>query len=115
MIAKDGKPGYLVVEVLVDFKEEGVHVCQLAKLNGYKTFFQRRTGEDESGWISISEMQKFTHQIPAYQLTSNQLLGIKTACWELDPASTPLELLSCSVVTNHLRCLSEYGPSGGLA
>ncbi|MCO5572095.1 hypothetical protein L7F22_025846 [Adiantum nelumboides] len=104
MIAKDGKPGYLVVEVLVDFKEEGVQVCQLAKLNGYKTLFQRRTGEEQSGWISISEMRKFSHQIPAYQLTSDQVPGIKTACWELDPASTPLELLSgktpCTLLTN---------------
>ncbi|MCO5550230.1 hypothetical protein L7F22_003713 [Adiantum nelumboides] len=37
MIAKDGKPNYLVVKVLVDFEEEeDVQVCQLAKLNGYK-------------------------------------------------------------------------------
>ncbi|MCO5549183.1 hypothetical protein L7F22_002649 [Adiantum nelumboides] len=44
MVAKDGKPGYLVVEILVDFKEqEGVQVCQLAKLNGYRTLFQCRT------------------------------------------------------------------------
>ncbi|MCO5590689.1 hypothetical protein L7F22_044664 [Adiantum nelumboides] len=94
MIAKDGKPGYLVVEILVDFKEqEGVQVCQLAKLNGYKTLCQRRTGEEQLGWISILEMRKFSRQIPAYQLTSDQVPEKKTACW--DPASTPLELLSC--------------------
>ncbi|KAI5073890.1 hypothetical protein GOP47_0011903 [Adiantum capillus-veneris] len=95
MIAKDGKPGYLVAEILVDFKEEeGVQVCQLAKLNGYKTLFQRQAGEEHSVWIRTSDMRRFSHRIPAYYLTSDQVPGKEEGCWELDPASTPLELIS---------------------
>lgn len=93
--AKDGKSGYLVVEVLVGFKEEeGVQVCLLAKLDGYKTLFQRRAGEEHSEWIRTLALRRFSHQIPSYHLTSDKVPGIKEGCWELDPASTPLDLIS---------------------
>eukprot|EP00250_Pteridium_aquilinum_P012072 c20492_g1_i1 orf=613-3051(+) len=97
--AKDKKTGYIIVEVLTDFKEEeGVQVCQLEKLDGFKTLFQRRSGEEHLEWIHVtSDLRRFSHQVPAYRLTPAQVPGIKEGCWELDPASTPLELISAAV------------------
>lgn len=87
---KNGKTGYVMVEVLTNFEEEeGVQVCQLAKLDGFKTLFQQRTGEEHLEWIRTPDLRRFSHQVPAYRLKNDQVPGITEGSWELDPASTP--------------------------
>ncbi|KAH7433325.1 hypothetical protein KP509_07G063900 [Ceratopteris richardii] len=91
---KDENPRFMIVEVLSDFKDEGVQVLQLVKLEGYKSLFQRHPEGGYSEWIPASDMRRFSHQIPSYHLASDEVPGIKEGCWELDSASTPLELIS---------------------
>lgn len=85
---------YDMVEVLDDYDEEyGVSVIPLAKLVGFRTVFYRRDYPKEIRRILKEEMFRFSHQVPSYLLTGEEIKTIPRGCWELDPAATPLELL----------------------
>lgn len=92
---KDEKHGYDMVEVLAAFKEEvGVEVSILFKVEGFKTLFQGQPGEEHAKWVPPHELRRFSHQVPAHRLMVGQALGIQKDCWELDPASTPMYLIT---------------------
>eukprot|EP00249_Psilotum_nudum_P022264 c28445_g1_i1 orf=194-2638(+) len=90
----DDDRDYRMIEILTDFREEeGVNIAFLVKIEGFKTIFGRVDGHAQA-LISPKELFKFSHQVPAHRLTPDDVLGVPQGCWELDPASTPMELIS---------------------
>lgn len=85
---------YDMVEVLGDYSEEsGVRVAPLLKVCGFKTVFQTNPDQTKIWNVSREEMFRFSHQVPARVLTGEEGPNAPKGFWELDPASTPVELL----------------------
>ncbi|KAK9926633.1 hypothetical protein M0R45_023849 [Rubus argutus] len=85
---------YDMVEVLEDYNEErGVSIVPLAKVAGFKTVFRQHSDRSTMRTIPREEMFRFSHQVPYYLLTGLEGKNAPKGCLELDPASTPLELL----------------------
>ncbi|KAK0590901.1 hypothetical protein LWI29_032945 [Acer saccharum] len=85
---------YDMVEVLEDYNEAtGVTVVQLVKVPGFKTVFHRSSEQRQISIIPRKEMFRFSHRVPSYILTGEEGNNAPKGCLELDPASTPLELL----------------------
>ncbi|XP_068666731.1 uncharacterized protein [Aristolochia californica] len=91
---------YDMVEVLEDYNEEqGVSVTPLVKVAGFKTVFHRHMDPKEMQSIPREEMFRFSHQVPSWLLTGEEGVTAPKGCRELDPASTPLELLQVIMET----------------
>lgn len=80
------KHKYEMVEILSGFDEEvGVDVTSLVKVDGFKCVFQRT---EVARSIPMSELLRFSHQVPAKRLSGKEALNLPENCWELDPAAT---------------------------
>ncbi|XP_076915175.1 uncharacterized protein LOC143574446 [Bidens hawaiensis] len=91
--SKKGRKQFEMVEILDDYSEKvGVCVTPLAKLEGYKTVYQRNPNKNAVRVIPRKEMVRFSHQVPACVL-KGQGLNLPDGCWDLDPAATPEQLL----------------------
>ncbi|EEF51773.1 uncharacterized protein LOC8269220 [Ricinus communis] len=85
---------YDMVEVLEDYNEErGVPVAPLVKVAGFKTVFRRDPDTSKIKAIPREELFRLSHQVPSYFLTGQEGHTAPKDCWELDPASMPMELL----------------------
>ncbi|KAL5724845.1 hypothetical protein ACHQM5_008056 [Ranunculus cassubicifolius] len=85
---------YDMVEVVDEYNEEqGVSIVPLIKVAGFKTVFRRHFDPQKVKRIPREEMFRFSHQVPSYLLTGEEAQNAPQGCLELDPASTPLELL----------------------
>ncbi|OWM65497.1 uncharacterized protein LOC116214004 isoform X1 [Punica granatum] len=85
---------YDMVEVLEDYREDcGVTVAPLVKVPGFRAVFQKHLDPTKVRKIPREEMFRFSHQIPSHKLSGQEATHAPKGCWELDPASTPLELL----------------------
>lgn len=85
---------YDMVEVLEDYNEYlGVSIAPLVKVPGFKTVFRKHPDPRKIQTIPREEMFRFSHQVPSYFLTGHEARSPPKDCWELDPASTPMELL----------------------
>lgn len=85
---------YDMVEVLEDYSEEqGVNIAPLVKVAGFKTVFRKHPDPRKVWTIPRQEMFRFSHQVPSYFLMGDEAQSPPKDCWELDPASTPMELL----------------------
>ncbi|XVF08689.1 hypothetical protein REPUB_Repub07fG0025200 [Reevesia pubescens] len=85
---------YDMVEVLEDYNEQkGVAVAPLVKVPGFKTVFRKHSKPSKTWVIPREELFRFSHQVPSYFLTGQEGQNAPKGCLELDPASTPLELL----------------------
>lgn len=92
---------YDMVEVLEDYNEErGVNVAPLIKVAGFKTLFRKHPDPSKIRTIPREEMFRFSHQVPSYFFTGLEAHSPPKDCWELDPASTPLELLQVIAEAN---------------
>ncbi|XP_048136599.1 uncharacterized protein LOC115741587 [Rhodamnia argentea] len=89
----DVKHSYDMVEVIEDSsKEHGVTVAPLIKVCGLKTLFGKHPDPCKLWTIPREELFRFSHQVPAQLITGEEGANAPIGCWELDPASTPLEL-----------------------
>ncbi|XP_050375529.1 uncharacterized protein LOC126793132 [Argentina anserina] len=85
---------YDMVQVLEDYNEErGVSIVPLVKVANFKTVFRQHSDRSRIRTIPREEMFRFSHQVPYYLLTGDEGENAPKGCLELDPASTPLELL----------------------
>ncbi|KAI5404658.1 uncharacterized protein LOC127078366 [Lathyrus oleraceus] len=85
---------YEMVEVLDDYSEEhGLNVAPLSKVAGFKTVFRQNADSRKIRNIPREEMFRFSHQVPSYLLTGEEGENAPKGLLELDPASTPMELL----------------------
>ncbi|CAK9182733.1 unnamed protein product [Ilex paraguariensis] len=81
---------YDIVEVL-DGNKHCPKVSSLVRVNGFKSVFKApRSLQSSTGIMEIprGELARFSHQIPAFQLTG-EIDGYLRGCWELDHASVP--------------------------
>lgn len=91
---KEDKRGYDMVEIVAAFDEErGLQVTPLFKVAGFKTIFESKSGEGHVKWITPQEMRRFSHQVPAHRIVAGEVPRILVDCLELDPASTPMNLI----------------------
>lgn len=91
----DDNRGYDMVEIIANFDEKrGVQVAPLVKVVGFKTIFERKLGEEYLNWVSMHEIRRFSHQVPAHPIVAGAVPGIEVdCCLEIDPASTPMNLI----------------------
>ncbi|KAH7670250.1 DnaJ domain-containing protein [Dioscorea alata] len=90
---------YEMVEVLDDYNEhQGIYVMPLLKVAGFKNVFHRHLDYRKVRRIAKKDMFRFSHQVPAYVLTGKEAGNAPKGCLELDPASTPMELLQVITV-----------------
>jgi len=75
---------YILAEVL-EMSNGNTTVSCLTKVEGFSTVFKpEKKGESRSVMsVAKSDLIMFSHQIPAFRLTNDNLYGY----WELDPAS----------------------------
>ncbi|XP_043720182.1 uncharacterized protein LOC122667810 [Telopea speciosissima] len=80
---------YDVVEIL-ERNTLGTKVQFLVLVDGYKTVYKaaKKRGSTVTLEIPHRELLRFSHQVPAFQLTEEKN-GSLRGCWELDPASLP--------------------------
>ncbi|MCO5608333.1 hypothetical protein L7F22_062540 [Adiantum nelumboides] len=91
---RDDHRGYEMVEILATYDEKkGVKVAPLYKVAGFKTVFERKPGEQYMRWIPLLEIRRFSHQVPAHPVMVGKVSGIQADCLEIDPASTPMNLI----------------------
>ncbi|KAM7472724.1 hypothetical protein LguiA_010907 [Lonicera macranthoides] len=81
---------YDMVEVLDD-TVQSVEVSPLVRVTGFKSVFRDPRGQRSNTGVLViprSELGRFCHQIPAFQLTGEKE-GKLRGYWELDPAAVP--------------------------
>ncbi|XP_059302422.1 uncharacterized protein LOC132054428 [Lycium ferocissimum] len=81
---------YEIVEVIENSKDR-IKVSSMVRVNGFKSVFRSpRIQRSNPSILEIpkDEFGRFSHQIPAFQLTGEKG-GVLRGCWELDPASVP--------------------------
>ncbi|WCJ23564.1 DNAJ heat shock N-terminal domain-containing protein [Euphorbia peplus] len=85
---------YDVVEVLEE-NSFRIKVLFLEKVDGFKSVFkaQRKEGSPVTTDVFIVELLRFSHQIPAFRLTTEENGSLK-GFWELDPAALPIHFFA---------------------
>ncbi|XP_077234924.1 DNAJ heat shock N-terminal domain-containing protein [Tasmannia lanceolata] len=86
---------YDIVVFLTSYSEmHGLSMAYLEKVEGFKTVFKRREiGCHAINWLEKDNIRLFSHQIPARKLLGEEASDLPKECWELDPASLPMDLL----------------------
>ncbi|KAG9155473.1 hypothetical protein Leryth_009900 [Lithospermum erythrorhizon] len=85
---------YEMILVLNDYSDEqGISVAPLVKVDGFRTVFYPHMDPEKIRKIPKEEMLRFSHQVPNYLLTGEEVKNAPKESLELDPASTPAELL----------------------
>jgi hypothetical protein len=80
----------------------GVSVMSIEKIPGFVAVFKPLGDTTKTLRISKEEMLQFSHQVPFHVLTGEEAPNASKGCYELDPGSTPKELL-------------QVAPSSGVA
>ncbi|CAN4116781.1 unnamed protein product [Withania somnifera] len=80
---------YEIVEVTKNSNDHRIQVSSMVRVNGFKSVFI--TSNSAILEIQEDEFWKFSHQIPAFQLTGENGRVLR-GCWELDPASVPCSM-----------------------
>ncbi|CAK8530959.1 unnamed protein product [Lathyrus sativus] len=86
---------YDIVEVIED-GDTWTDVLFLEKVSGYSSVFKGKLnggGSTKTMTISMNELLKFSHKIPAFKLTEEHGNNLK-GFWELDPGAIPRHYLS---------------------
>ncbi|XP_062208720.1 uncharacterized protein LOC133910224 [Phragmites australis] len=84
---------YELVEVLDSYHPtEGISVRPIVKIPGFVSVFKPLHDPIKS-WRIPKEMLRFSHQVPFHLLTGEEAHNAPKGCYELDPGSTPKELL----------------------
>lgn len=95
---------YDMVEVLEDYDEDrGVSIAPLVKVDGFRTVFRASKGPEYIQTIPKEKMLQFSHQVPNHLLTGEEAKDAPKGLQELDPASTPLELVQVVTEANEKK------------
>ncbi|CAN4108663.1 unnamed protein product [Withania somnifera] len=81
---------YEIVEV-IEYSKDQIEVSSMVRVDGFKSVFRKKISNSVILEIQKDEFWRFSHQIPAFQLTGEKG-GVLRGCWELDPASVPCSL-----------------------
>ncbi|KAJ4955512.1 hypothetical protein NE237_012295 [Protea cynaroides] len=84
---------YDIVVFLTSYSEmHGLSMAYLEKVAGFKKIFKRQeVGSHAIRWLEKDDVRLFSHQIPAKKLSGTEVPDLPKDCWELDPASLPLD------------------------
>ncbi|CAO2196408.1 unnamed protein product [Urochloa humidicola] len=95
---------YELVEVIGDYNPaEGISVIPIVKVPGFVSVF-KPSDDATQGWrIPKDEMLRFSHQVPFHVLTGEEAPNAPKGCYELDPGSTPQELLQVVPPPGHAK------------
>ncbi|KAM5573576.1 hypothetical protein ABKV19_013221 [Rosa sericea] len=87
---------YGIVVFLTSYSEmHGLSMGYLEKVDGFNTVFKRREiGAHAIRCLEKDDVRLISHEIPAKKLSGNEAPNLSKDCWELDPASLPLDLLT---------------------
>ncbi|KAI7731883.1 hypothetical protein M8C21_032247 [Ambrosia artemisiifolia] len=76
---------YKLVEIITDYSiYNGVECGQLVKVNGFKSIFERQTGEGSNFHIGPRDLYMLAHNVPAYRFTGGEIYGVNDGMFELD-------------------------------
>ncbi|KAK3166363.1 hypothetical protein QOZ80_1AG0044840 [Eleusine coracana subsp. coracana] len=85
---------YKLVEVLDSYSPtNGISVMPIEKIPGFVAVFKSHHDTTKIWRIPKEEMLQFSHQVPFHVLTGEEAPNAPKGCYELDPGSTPKELL----------------------
>uniref|UniRef100_A0A0D9V9P7 J domain-containing protein n=1 Tax=Leersia perrieri TaxID=77586 RepID=A0A0D9V9P7_9ORYZ len=85
---------YDLVQVLDSYNpSKGISVMPIVKVPGFVSVFKPLLDPTKSRMIPKEEMLRFSHQVPFHVLTGEEAKNSPKGCYELDPGSTPQELL----------------------
>lgn len=79
------------IVLIVGNSNDRIKASPLVPLKGYKSVYRSARSRSNIGSMEIvvkSELGRFSHQIPAFQLTTEKG-GSLVGCWELDHAAVP--------------------------
>ncbi|CAL4959685.1 unnamed protein product [Urochloa decumbens] len=95
---------YELVEVIDSYHpSEGISVIPIVKVPGFVSVF-KPSDDVTQGWrIPKEEMLRFSHQVPFHVLTGGEAPNAPKGCYELDPGSTPQELLRVVPPSSHAK------------
>ncbi|KAL6176075.1 hypothetical protein ACLB2K_052711 [Fragaria x ananassa] len=87
---------YDIVVFLTSYSEmHGLSMGYLEKVDGFNTVFKRREiGAHAIRCLEKDDVRFISHEIPAKKLSGTEAPNLPKDCWELDPASLPLDLLT---------------------
>ncbi|KAL6616632.1 hypothetical protein ACP70R_038902 [Stipagrostis hirtigluma subsp. patula] len=92
--ADDTMYNYELVEVLDSYSPtKGISVLPIVKVPGFVSVFKPLHDLTKTRRIPKEEMMRFSHQVPFHVLTGKEAHNSPEGCYELDPGSTPKELL----------------------
>ncbi|KAL1806621.1 hypothetical protein ACET3Z_029689 [Daucus carota] len=85
---------YEFVEVLSDYTNAtGISVAYLGKVKGYVCLFCRtKQGGVDTFQVEPKEILRFSHRIPSFQMTGDEVIDILKGSFELDPVCLPPNL-----------------------
>ncbi|MFS8028584.1 putative DnaJ domain, Chaperone J-domain superfamily [Helianthus anomalus] len=76
---------YKLVEIITDYSiYNGVECGQLVKVNGFKSVYERQTGEGSNLHIGPRDLYMLAHNVPAYRFTGGEIYGVNDGMLELD-------------------------------
>jgi hypothetical protein len=85
---------YELVKVIDSYNpDEGISVIPIVKVPGFVSVFKPLYDSTKGRRIPKEEMLRFSHQVPFHVLTGEEAPNAPKGCYELDPGSTPQELL----------------------
>ena len=85
---------YELVEILDSYNPaKGISVMPIVKVPGFVSVFKPLHNATKRWRIPREEMMWFSHQVPFHVLTGEEAHNAPKGCYELDPGSTPQELL----------------------
>lgn len=76
---------FKLVEVISDYSiYNGVECCHLVKVDGFRSVFERQTGEANNLRIGPRDLYMLAHNVPAYRFTGGEINGVHDGMFELD-------------------------------
>ncbi|KZV14939.1 hypothetical protein F511_36226 [Dorcoceras hygrometricum] len=83
---------FQLVEILSDYEiDSGIKVACLSKIKGFTSLFKRVHWKQANiNSIPVKDIFRFSHKVPSIQMTGNEGPDVPKRCFELDPASLPL-------------------------
>ncbi|CAO2181889.1 unnamed protein product [Urochloa humidicola] len=95
---------YELVEVIDSYNPaEGISVIPIVKVPGFVSVFKPSDDVTQGRKIPKEEMLRFSHQVPFHVLTGEEAPNVPKGCYELDPGSTPQELLQVVLQSGHAK------------
>lgn len=108
------KYDYEFVEILSEYDEKvGIRVAYLHKMKSFTSLFVQTSKDGSSSFlIRPEELYRLSHRVPSFRLTGEEREGVPKGCYELDPASIPLNIEEIDISNYHGVVEEEVAAKG---